>query len=95
MNNGPDKFIMRILISYRLRDIGIFKRMTLLLSQLNGHDIFYEFDLNFISGLELGEHHNIGKVILSENERKRTSEMYGLCSISDMKCSNMNLSILF
>lgn len=36
--------------------------MPLPLLRLNGHDILNELDLNFISGLELCEHRNIGKV---------------------------------
>ena len=65
--------------------------MPLLLLRLNGRDIFYEFDLNFISGPELCVYRNIGKVYY---QRLAIHDNGSICQLqsSDMRNAIWHMS---
>jgi len=61
--------------------------MLLPLLRLNERDIFYEFDLNFISGPELCGHRDIGKI----DYRRSAIHVHG--SILHLESSDMRNAI--
>ena len=83
----PINFYNGISITYRIRDINPFTVLLLPLLRLSGRDIFYEFDLNFISGPESCVHCNIDKVDY------RRSAIHDIGSILQLQSSDMRNEI--
>ena len=82
----PITFYNGISITYRIRDINPFTVFLLPLLRLSGRDIFYEFDLNFISGPESCVHCNIDKDY-------RRSTIHDIGSILQLQSSDMRNEI--